>query len=247
MAITFTNTSEESVINGVKILTYAPTGTGKTMQVATLPTPVLISAESGLLSLSRGNIAKVFGVDRDDVSYNIDVIKVENYQDLNEAYEWATQSAEAAQYETIALDSISEIMEQILIGAKEGNKDKRQAYGELYENGEKLIRSFRDITGKHVYMSAKQGPFKDETSGITKYGVMMPGLKLGPAIPFFFDEVYALRIGEDENGLFRYFQTQPDLQYDAKDRSGALETMEEPHMGNIIRKIIAHAAAQPHQ
>lgn len=241
MAISFTTTSEEAVVNGVKILTYAPAGTGKTMQVATLPTPVLISAESGLLSLSRGNIAKVFGADRDDITYNIDVIKVENYHDLNDAYEWCIGSEEASKYETIALDSITEIMEQILTAAKENNKDKRQAYGDLIEQGEKLIRSFRDISGKNVYMSAKQGPFKDETTGVTKYGVTMPGSKLGPAIPYFFDEVYALRIGEDDNGLFRYFQTQPDLQYDAKDRAGALEFMEDAHMGNIIRKIIAHA------
>lgn len=244
MAITFTTTSEQSVINGVKILAYAPAGTGKTMQVATLPKPVLISAESGLLSLSRGNIAKVFGADMPDITYDIPVIKVENYQDLNEAYDWCTLSEEAKDFETIALDSISEIMEQILTAAKVANKDKRAAYGDLIEQGETLIRSFRDIEGKNVYMSAKMGPFKDETTGITKYGVAMPGSKLGPAIPYFFDEVYALRIGEDESGIFRYFQTQPDLQYDAKDRSGALDSMEEPHMGNIIRKIIAHAAPQ---
>jgi hypothetical protein len=242
MAVEFTTTSEEAVVNGVKILAYGPAGVGKTMQVATLPNPVLISAESGLLSLSRQNIERVFGAGREDITYNIPVLKVRDYTDLNEAYEWATLSPEADQYETIALDSITEIMEQILTAANGFNRDKRAAYGELKDQGEKLIRSFRDISGKHVYMSAKMGLQKDEVSGITMRSVMMPGNKLGQGIPYFFDEMYALRVGEDEGGSFRYFQTQPDLSYDAKCRSGALDLMEEAHMGNIIRKILAYAS-----
>lgn len=247
VALTFTTTAEEAVSNGVKVLVHAPAGTGKTMLCATLPRPIIISAESGLLSLSRGNIIQTFGAGREDINYNMDVIKIENINDLNDAYDWATQSEEAANYETIALDSVTEIMEQILGTAKLMHKDPRAAYGELSTQGQTLIRSFRDIAGKNIYMSAKQGPFQDETANVTKYGPWMPGKQMGIAIPYFFDEVMALRIGSDENGSFRYLQTQPDIQYEAKCRSGALFPSEECHMGHLFDKIRAFAQDNPDQ
>jgi hypothetical protein len=245
MALQFTTSSKEAVSNGVKIMVHAPAGIGKTMQVATLPGPVLISAESGLLSLSKRNIEKIFGPNDPTITYDIPTIKIYSVQDLEEAYAWATQSSEARGFATIALDSITEIMEQILNYAKEVHKDPRQAYGDLITQGEKLIRAFRDIEGKNVYMSAKQAPFKDEMSNITKYGPMMPGSKLGPSVPYFFDELYALRVGKDNDGNdYRYFQTQPDIQYEAKCRSGALEAVEYPHLGHIINKIQQYAVAE---
>lgn len=245
MALEFTDTATESVSNGVKLLVHAPAGMGKTMLNATLPKPIIISAEAGLLSLSRGNIVRVFGANRDDINYNMPVIKIRNIQDLEDAYAWCTQSTEALEYETISLDSITEIMEQILSHAKSVHKDPRAAYGDLGTEGEKLIRAFRDIEGKHVYMSAKMGKFTDDTSNVTKYGPMMPGQKLGQALPYFFDEMYTMRIGNDENGSFRYLQTQPDIQYEAKCRAGALDLMEECHIGHLIAKIQAFAEANP--
>lgn len=238
MPLEFGYTEDESVRNGVKLMVHGPAGMGKTMLCATLPSPVILSAEAGLLSLTRTNIVRVFGDGRDDINYNMTSIKIRNIYDLEDAYKWASESHEAGQYETIALDSLSEIMEQILTAAKSGgNKDGRAAYGELNEQGIVLVKGFRDLEGKNVYMSSKQGPFKDESSGITKYGPMMPGSKLGPAVPYLFDEVYALRIGKDEAGEYRYLQTQPDLQYEAKCRSGALALQEDPHLGNLINKI----------
>lgn len=68
----------------------------------------------------------------------------------------------------------------------------------------------------------------------------MPGSKLGPKLPYFFDEVFRLGVNRDnKDHTFRYLQTQPDLQYNAKDRSGALAAMEEPHLGKIFAKIMA--------
>ena len=59
-------------------------------------------------------------------------------------------------------------------------------------------------------------------------------------IPYFFDEVLALRIIEDEEDgkTKRLLQCQPDYQYDAKDRSGQLKMFERPNLKAIIKKII---------
>lgn len=245
MALEFTTSSKEAVTNGVKIMVHSPAGYGKTMLNATLPQPVLISAESGLLSLSKKNIEHVYGVADPTICYDIPTIKIRSIQDLEDAYAWCTQSHEAASFATISLDSISEIMEQILNYAKGVHKDPRAAYGDLITNGEKVIRDFRDIGGKNVYMSAKQAPMKDEMSNITLYGPSMPGSKLGQSVPYFFDELYALRVGKDDQGVeFRYLQTQPDIQYQAKCRSGALEVTEYPHLGHVINKIQQYATTE---
>ena len=107
------------------------------------------------------------------------------------------QSAEAKNFQSIGLDSISEIGEVVLNNAKRQVKDPRQAYGELIEKMETLVRAFRDIPGKNVLVSAKMEPTKDELSGIVKYGPSMPGAKLGPKLPYFFDIVMRLGIGKD--------------------------------------------------
>ena len=46
----FTTTAQAVLDTGVKMLVYGESGMGKTMLTATLPRPLLISAESGLLS-----------------------------------------------------------------------------------------------------------------------------------------------------------------------------------------------------
>jgi hypothetical protein len=223
MALKFSTTAEEGRLHGVKILVYSEAGAGKTVLASTAPNPLIISAEAGLLSL------------RDT---DIPVIVVHSIEDLNEAYEWCTKSPEAAQFDTICLDSITEIAEVVLATAKRLAKDPRQAYGEMQEKMTTLVKAFRDIQGKHVYMSAKMEPQKDEMTGIVKYSPSMPGTKLGPQLPYLFDEVFRLGVGKNDEGqFFRYLQTNPDLQYVAKDRSGALGTWEQPNLSEIITKI----------
>ena len=66
----------------------------------------------------------------------------------------------------------------------------------------------------------------------------MPGNKTGQMLPYFFDEVLALRVEKDADGNpVRVLQCQPDGAWLAKDRSGALDMWEEPHLGALIKKI----------
>lgn len=239
MALNFTTAEQASASNGVKCLVYGPAGAGKTMLTATLPTPILISAESGLLSLRKANLERVFGEGNPYISYHIPVITISSVDDLTQAYQWCTQSAEVKGFQSIALDSISEIAEVVLNNAKRQVKDPRQAYGELIEKMEMLIRFFRDIPEKNVYFAAKMEPQKDELTGVVKYMPSMPGSKLGVKLPYFFDEVFRLGINKDQQGnMFRFLQTQPDIQYEAKDRSGALAPMEAPILSAIFAKIL---------
>jgi phage nucleotide-binding protein len=208
--------------NGVKLLVYANAGSGKTKLITTLPTPIVFSAEGGLLSIADA-----------DVSF----VEVSSYDTLMEAYQWVVGSDEAKHFESIALDSISEIAEVVLNHEKKIAKDPRQAYGAMQEQMSDIIRAFRDIPGKHVYFTAKCEKTADETGRIL-YAPSMPGNKTGQQLPYFFDEVLALRVEKDAEGnAQRALMCDSDGIWQAKDRSGKLDTWEAPDLGAIIRKI----------
>ena len=208
--------------HGVKMLVYGQAGAGKTSLIPSLPTPIVLSAEGGLLSIADADVP---------------FIEVTDMDTLNEAYSWLSSSAEAAQYQSVALDSISEIAEVVLSAEKKKTKDPRQAYGALQEIMGDMIRAFRDLPGKHVYFSAKLEKTQDETGRIL-YAPSMPGNKLGQGLPFFFDEVLALRVERDADGnTQRALMCDSDGLWLAKDRSGKLDGWEAPDLGEIIRKI----------
>lgn len=103
-----------------------------------------------------------------------------------------------------------------------------------------LLRHFRDLPERHVYMAAKMAKEKDELSGMILYQPMMPGAKLGQSIPYMFDEVFAMRMEQDPEGnSTRWLQTSADPQYNCKDRSGCLNQFEEPNLGMVINKIMS--------
>jgi phage nucleotide-binding protein len=224
VALKFTTTDQAAQLHGVKMLIYGTSGVGKTTLCATAPQPIILSAEAGLLSLRK---------------FQIPVIEIRTVDDLTEAHRWCQQAAEARQFSTVCIDSITEIGEVVLANAKRQVKDPRQAYGELIEKMMTTIKAFRDLQGKHVYMAAKAEPVKDEMTGVVRYMASMPGSKLGPQLPYLFDEVFRLGINKTPQGeQYRFLQTQPDLQYDAKDRSGALDPIEPPDLNHVISKIL---------
>jgi hypothetical protein len=221
MAIQLKRT-KEATAQAVKLLVYGQAGAGKTSLIPTLPTPVILSAEGGLLSIADTNLP---------------FIEITSMDDLREAYKWLTSSAEAAEFESVALDSISEIAEVVLNAEKKINKDPRAAYGAMQEQMADIIRGFRDLPGKHVYMSAKLEKTQDEM-GRVLYAPSMPGNKTGQSLPYFFDEVLALRVEKDAEGFTRRaLMTDGDGLWLAKDRSGKLEVWEDADLGEIIKKI----------
>ncbi len=208
--------------NGVKVLVYGQAGAGKTSLIKTLPSPIVLSAEGGLLSIQDADLP---------------FIEISDMETLREAYTWLTQSDEAKGFQSVALDSISEIAEVVLNAEKKATKDPRQAYGAMQEQMADIIRAFRDLPGRHVYMSAKLEKTQDEM-GRVLYAPSMPGNKTGQALPYFFDEVLALRVEKDgEGNTQRALMCDSDGLWLAKDRSGKLDAWEAPDLGAVIAKI----------
>lgn len=221
MAMKLKSTSDAHE-NGVNFLVYAAAGAGKTSLIPSLPAPIILSAEGGLLSIAGS-----------DLPY----IEISDMATLREAWEWLAKSAEAQKYKSVALDSISEIAEVVLTTEKRTAKDPRQAYGAMQDAMADIIRAFRDLPGRHVYMSAKLEKTQDEM-GRVLYAPSMPGNKTGQSLPYFFDEVLALRVEKDSEGIpQRALMCHSDGLWQAKDRSGRLDMWETPDLGALINKI----------
>jgi phage nucleotide-binding protein len=218
MAITLKRTGAIAR-DGVKLLVYGQAGAGKTSLIPTLPNPVTLSAEGGLLSVAGA-----------DLPY----LEIGNMNDLREALAWLQSDQD---FQSVAIDSISEIAEVVLNAEKRVAKDPRQAYGAMQDTMTEVIRAFRDLSGKHVYMTAKLEKQADEM-GRMLYSPSMPGNKTGQALPYFFDEVLALRVERDAEGVpQRALMCDSDGLWLAKDRSGQLAPWEPADLGQIIAKI----------
>ena len=86
MRIKLTNTRDAARTNGIKVLVYGQAGSGKTSLCATTGgTPIIISAEGGLLSLRASDIP---------------VIEVSSIADVHEAYAFL-MGAEGAHFDWV--------------------------------------------------------------------------------------------------------------------------------------------------
>ena len=223
MKITSTNVA----VKNVNMVVYGAPGAGKTYMIRTAPSPIIISAEGGMLSLS-------------DVTPAIDVINVSSRQECIDVYAWLKNSKEADKYKTVCIDSLSEIAEVLLSEELKSHKDGRKAYGNMAQEMMIVVRKFRDLD-KNSYMTTKLKTNIDEDSGLVSYQPYVPGRTFLEALPYYFDVVTPLLIGKDsDNRPVRYLLTQGNYQYIAKDRSGTLKPKEKPDISHIISTILKH-------
>lgn len=232
-------------MNYLKCLVYGAPGVGKTSLAATMPAPIFLSIEGGTTTLRAKNIVRMYGENQPDITYEIPVVEARDIKTVAEFMRWIVSDG-ATQYQSVVIDSLSELTEVFLHslrgisidGRDGGKKDARQDYGELYDRVIALARAIRDIPNKHVLVTAKLGTIKDPMGGVMKFGPAFEGQKLGQNIGYIFDSVYYMGVTQGEDGKpFRYLQTQPTAQYEAKDRVGGLEFYEAPHLGKIIQKL----------
>jgi hypothetical protein len=81
---------------------------------------------------------------------------------------------------------------------------------------------------------------KVDEYGRTMYELQIEGSKTGRELPGIVDEVITMAVmPSEEHGPYRAFvcQTLNQWGYPAKDRSGQLEIVEEPHLGKLLTKI----------
>lgn len=235
MAIRITTAAESGTKNGAKLLIYGPSGSGKTTLVGTFDegSTAIITSEKGCMSIN---------------SKNTTVFEIETYEDLDCLL--TAFKANAPGYErflNVALDSISDIGEAILRSLKKSKKDARMAYGEFGDKIDDLLVGFRDLIGRNVLVIAKH-EYDDKTC---RNQPSMPWSKKSNDLPFLFDGVFALCVGDAADGTkFRYLKTQLEPQWVAKDRSRNLEPIEYVNdtdlgMPHIIAKMLPNNTLVP--
>ena len=203
MAIKIQSTADIQFV-GVKCIIFGGAGVGKTRAIATAPSPIIISAEQGLLSLMEV-----------DVPY----IEVNSLEELDEAYNLLKKD-NGQTYKTIGLDSLSEIAEVLIAKELPKHKDGRQAYAALAQAMIPMLKKFRDLKNVNTVFSCKRIDVKDDETGTVTTELLLPGNVLGYQVPYLVDELFYM--DTDRKGV-PFFQVKPSRKVFAKDRSGALD------------------------
>lgn len=206
---------------GVKALVYGPPGTGKTPVFNTAPRPVLLVVEPGMLSMRDSNIPSF-------EAYTAPAV--------DEFFLWFFQSAEAKNFDTLGIDSVSQLAEIILTNELKINKDGRKAYGEMSRKVMENINKLYFFPNKHLYLIAKQTSI--EEGGSLKRRPYFPGQDLNVKIPHLFDEILHLGMHSVPGmpGYTKAFCTAEQFDLLARDRSGRLAAYEPPNLTDLFNK-----------
>lgn len=138
------STREAAVANGVKFMLYGAPDVGKTTLLTTLPKVLIIATEEGLTSINK---------------HDVKFIRVTNKAELPSAIEWLNNPKNTANFDSIAVDSISYITYNVLaeiIAARPDLKEPRQWYGELDRVIKPFIMCVLNLK-KNVCITAWQG------------------------------------------------------------------------------------------
>lgn len=209
---------------GVKMLGYGPAGSGKTPLINTAPNPVMMFCESGMLSM-RGS--------------NIPAWKAQTVAEIDEFFDWVFRSNETKQFDTIAIDSVSEMSEIILKAEQKSNRDGRRAYGQMASKMLDHLTGLYHLKNKHVYLIAKQAIAEEE--GVPTKRPYFVGQELNIRVPHLYDLVAyiakATITGVPTPQLA--IRTASTFGVNARDRSGKLDELEPPDLTRLFAKAMS--------
>lgn len=207
---------------GPNVLCYGRPGMGKTPLAATAPKPLVMLTEKGALSLRGSNVAAV-------ECYTYDLIC--------DFLKFISSSSEMTKYETVCIDSISELAEIVVERELKKHSHGMQAYGAMADFVRKAVGQLKGLS-KNVYVTAKLDVQKENE--ISVRAPYMPGKALGFVVPYEFDVM--VYYGEITDARTNYkplkcLQVMPDVTTVTRDRSGRLAELEKPDLTYLFNKI----------
>ena len=119
-----------------------------------------------------------------------------------------------------------------------GKLDTRAAYGMHGREMMAWLTHLQHIREKNVIFVGILDEITDDY-GRKQYALQIEGSKTGRELPGIVDEVITMAVLGGDNGPFRAFVCGAlnEWGYPAKDRSGRLDTLEEPHLGKFMEKM----------
>jgi len=246
---------------GIKGIIVGPSGIGKTSLLFTLDpeTTLFVNAEAGELSVQEWggdmvrlrtwpdarNIAAVIG--GANPAYAADEV----YSEAHQANALEAIGTDFSKYETIFIDSITELSRICFTWAKQqpesftknGDADTRGTYGLMGREMVAWLKQFQHCPTHNVWLVGLLNEIKDDF-GRTNHVMQVEGSKTALEAPGITDQVISMvQFKPDEGEPYRAFVTKSvnEWGYPAKDRSGRLDLIEEPHLGKLMEKISAPA------
>ena len=251
---------------GAKTLLVGPTGVGKTSLVRTLdPTKALfVDVEAGDLAIQDIPIDTVrprtWPEFRDALVYvtgcnpAVPPDAVYGEKHLDAVIDQFDNPEGPARYRTIVIDSLTFLSDLCLEWAlrqpeafseRTGRKDTRGAYGLLAREMCASLRHLQQVRTINVVLIGVLEIVTDDF-GRTEHRLQMEGSRTSRELPVIVDQIITMQwIDFGDGRLTRAFVcTSPNQwQYPAKDRSGRLDQIEEPHLGKLFTKLTRSPAA----
>lgn len=246
---------------GIKGIIVGPAGIGKTSLLFTLDpeTTLFVNAEAGELSVQE---------------WGGDMVKLRTWQEARNLaasvgggnpafkegdtyslahFEAIKEEFDLSKYETIFIDSITEVSRICFAWAKQqpdsfnknGEPDTRGTYGLLGREMVAWLKQFQHAPRVNVWLVGLLNSVKDDF-GRLQHVMQVEGSKTALEAPGITDQVVSMvQFTPDEGAPYRAFVTHAvnEWGYPAKDRSGRLEPIEEPHLGRLMEKINGPAQA----
>lgn len=219
--------SEHAQNFGCKTIIYGPAGSAKTPILNTAPRPVLLATEAGLLSMRNSNIP---------------TYEAYSSQRVDEFFKWFFNSTETKNFDTLGIDSGSQMADIYLNAAmqgtsKQGNKKHGMAaYGEMATNTMDHLRTLYYTRYKHVYLICKEQIADVDFQSLRR--PYFPGQVLPIDVPHLYD--FIIRIAKTNvpgmAGEQLAFQCNGTMNIMARNRTGNLNDFEEPHFAKLVTK-----------
>lgn len=207
---------------GCKAVIYGPPGSAKTPTLNTAPRPLLLATEPGLLSM-RGS--------------NVPTYEAYTAPRIDEFFKWFFNSTETKNFDTLGIDSTSQIADTYLQAALKTNKHGKAAYGEMANKTMEHLRTLYFTRYKHTYLIAKEGSFEEASTRIRK--PYFPGQALIVDVPHLYDFVLRLaKVPIPGHGEQRAFQCNASYDVSARNRTGNLSDFEPPDFSALVNKAL---------
>lgn len=211
--------------DGLSILVHGQSKSGKSWLSDTGPTPRLcIDAEGGNAIKWTPSRKKSWDPTTEappvpDGTWDTCVVNARDFETVTRAYEWLNSGQHP--FNTVSLDSVSEIQQRCVDSLAGVNQMKQQDWGSLLRMVSSLIRNFRDLPN-HPIKPVRAVLFIAMTKNLNgKFRPYVQG-SLADSLPYYPDVCgYVMVTPPDEMGAcHRYFMIQPSHEYFSGERVG---------------------------